>query len=175
LALPGFTGISIEPTIARTREIERADDRRLYPIYEECVNRRVPINISLSAGLQSTVNRPYELGSPVQIYQVAKDFPALDIHVAHAAWPYVMEMIGICFACPNVWLSPDQYMITRVPGAQEYVKAANNYFPDRTLFGTSYPSKPLGAMVQSYDEWAWEPGVRDKILGTNARRLLRLG
>jgi hypothetical protein len=62
-----------------------------------------------------------------------------------------------------------------VPGAQEYVKAANNYFPDRTLFGTSYPSKPLGAMVQSYDEWAWEPGVRDKILGTNARRLLRLG
>lgn len=175
LALPGFTGVSIEPTIARTRDIVRADDRRLYPIYEECVKRRVPVNISLSAVLQATVNRPYELSSPIQIYQVAKDFPGLDIHVAHAAWPYVMEMIGVCFVCPNVWLSPDQYMIKRVPGAQEYVKAANNYFADRTLFGTSYPSKPLGAMVRCYDEWDWEPGVREKVLSANARRLMRLG
>jgi predicted TIM-barrel fold metal-dependent hydrolase len=174
LALPGFVGISIEPTIARTPAIERADDRQLYPIYEECVKRRVPVNISLSAVLQATVDRPFALSSPEQIYQVAKDFPALDVHVAHAAWPYVMEMIGVCFVCPNVWLSPDQYMVKRMPGAQEYAKAANNYFADRTVFGTSYPSRPLKAMVRCYEEWEWDPGVRENVLATNARRLMHI-
>jgi len=169
-----FKGVSIEPSIALDESFARADDRRLYPIYEECVRLNVPLNISLSAVLQSTVNRPYELSNPVQIYQVAKDFPRLDIHVAHAAWPYVMEMIGVCFVCPNVWLSPDQYMIKMVPAAQEYVRAANHYFSDRALFGTSYPSKPLAPMVRAYDEWEWAPGVREKVLHENARRLMRM-
>lgn len=170
----GFKGVSIEPSIALDDSFALADDRRLYPIYEECIRLDVPVNISLSAVLQSTVNRPYELSNPIQIYKVAKDFPRLDIHVAHAAWPYVMEMIGVCFVCPNVWLSPDQYMIQMVPAAHEYVKAANHYFQDRTLFGTSYPSKPLDAMVAEYSKWEWSAGVREKVLHENARRLMRL-
>jgi predicted TIM-barrel fold metal-dependent hydrolase len=170
----GFKGVSIEPSIARDESFALATDRRLYPIYEECIRLDVPLNISLSAVLQSTVDRPYELSNPTQIYQVAKVFPKLDIHVAHGAWPYVLEMIGVCFVCPNVWLSPDQYMIKMVPAAQEYVKAANSYFQDRTLFGTSYPSKPLAAMVAAYSEWEWSPGVREKVLHQNARRLMRI-
>ncbi len=170
----GFKGICIEPSISLDESFKTADDKRLYPIYEECVRLDVPISITLSAVLQQTVKRPYELGHPVQIYQVAQDFPKLDFHIAHAAWPYVMEMIGVCFVCPNVWLSPDQYMIKMVPAAQEYVKAANSYFQDRTLFGTSYPSKPLAAMVDAYDEWDWLPGVADKVLSRNARRLMRI-
>jgi len=169
-----FNGISIEPSIARGIDSMRADDRRLYPIYEQCLSLDVPVNISLSAVLQSTVDRPYEYSNPIQIYQVAKDFPKLDIHVAHAAWPYVMEMIGVCFVCPNVWLSPDQYMIDMVPAAHEYVKAANHYLPERTLFGTSYPSKPLAPLVQAYKKWQWMPGVEDNVLYRNARRLMRL-
>src|ERR1043166_155268 len=170
----GFKGVSIEPSISTDSSFARADDRRLYPVYEECVKLDVPLNISLSAVLQSTVNRPYELSNPVQVYQVAKDFPKLDIHVAHAAWPYVTDMIGVCFVCPNVWLSPDQYMIPMVPVAQEDVKGANHSFQDRTLFGTSYPSKPLAAMVREYQQWDWLPGVMDKVLHRNARRLMRM-
>jgi predicted TIM-barrel fold metal-dependent hydrolase len=170
----GFKGISIEPSIALDASFTSAEDKRLYPLYEECARLDVPINISLSAVLQSTVDRRYELSNPLQIYQVAKDFPKLDFHIAHAGWPFVMEMIGVCFVCPNVWLSPDQYMIKMVPAAHEYVTAANNYFQERTLFGTSYPSKPLAAMVQAYKEWPWLPGLEEKVLSRNARRLMRM-
>ena len=52
MALPGFKGVSIEPTISRNETIERADDKRLYPIYDACVTLDVPINITLSAALQ---------------------------------------------------------------------------------------------------------------------------
>src|SRR4051794_1910178 len=52
MRIPAFKGVSIEPSISLTEDIRRADDRRLYPIYEECVRRDIPINISISALLQ---------------------------------------------------------------------------------------------------------------------------
>ena len=135
LKKPGFKGVSIEPPISKDPSIHGPADPRLYPIYEDCVRRNVPINITLSAQLQARLGRPYEDSSPLALYKVARDFPKLTIHVAHAAWPYVMDMIGVCFVCPNVWLSPDQYMVNRLPGAGEYVRAANNYFPPPRNFG----------------------------------------
>lgn len=174
LAMPEFRGVSIEPTVSRLPDLAGADDRRLYPIYEECQRLDAPISITLSAILQVSARAPYERSSPVQLYQVAQDFPRLDIHVAHAAWPWVMEMIGVAFTCPRVWLSPDQYLIEQIGGADEYVKAANNYFADRTLFGSAYPAKPLPHMVNAYRKWPWNEGVEAKVMGQNARRLMRL-
>lgn len=174
LALPGFKGVSIEPTVSKNPLIRTADNPLLYPIYEACQSRDIPISISLSAILQVSVRAPYEDSAPWQIYRVAQDFPKLDIHIAHAAWPWVMEMIGIAFTCPRVWVSPDQYLIEQSPGAGEYVKAANNYFPERTLFGSAYPAKPLPEMVAAYRRWDWAPGVEQKVLADNALRLMRM-
>lgn len=173
--LPGFKGVSIEPAIARGERSYWAYDKRFYPIYEECVRRDLPVNITLSGILQMNPGRPYEYASPIQVYRVAKDFPKLDIHVAHGGWPCVMDMIGVAFVCPNVWLSPDQYFIRAIPAAQEYWKAANHYFPDRTLYASNYPSRPHRGMVQAYADWPWSPGVLPKIMGENAKRLMRLG
>jgi uncharacterized protein len=44
LKKPGFKGVSIEPTISKNSSIRIPSDRRLYPIYEECLRREVPIN-----------------------------------------------------------------------------------------------------------------------------------
>lgn len=170
----GFKGVSLEPTVSRNPTLRRADDRRLYPIYDECTRLEVPVNITLSAALQMQPKRRYEDASPTQICAVAQDFPRLDIHIAHAGWPMVMDMIGVAFICPNVWISPDQYLIKRIPAAREYVTAANNYFERRTLFGTAYPSKPLAEMVAEYRAWDWLPGVLDGVLGENALRLMRM-
>jgi len=174
MSVPGFKGISIEPSISLTQDIRRADDRRLYPIYEDCVRRNIPVNISISALLQRITQRPYEDSDPRQVYQVALDFPRLDIHVAHAGYPWVMEMIGVAFVCTNVWMSTDTYLIPQMPGAGEYAVAANNFIQDRTLFGTNYPAKPFRQMIDAYSGWGWRPGVLSKVLGGNARRLLRM-
>jgi len=174
MKVPGFKGISIEPSISLTQDIRRADDQRLYPIYEECVRRDIPINISISALLQRITKRPYEDSDPRQVYQVALDFPRLDIHVAHAGYPWVMEMIGVAFVCTNVWMSTDTYLIPQMPGASEYAVAANNFIQDRTLLGTNYPAKPFKQMIEAYSGWGWRPGVLQKLLGGNALRLLRM-
>jgi predicted TIM-barrel fold metal-dependent hydrolase len=174
LKLPGFKGVSIEPPISKDASIHSPADPRLYPIYEECMRRGVPLNITLSAQLQSRLNRPYEDSSPVPLFKVAKDFPKLTIHVAHAAWPYVMDMIGVAFVCPNVWISPDQYMVKRLPGAEEYAKAVENYFQDRACFGTAYPSRPHIPLIREYQELGFSAAVFEKVMSTNALRLMKM-
>jgi uncharacterized protein len=174
LRIPGFKGVSIEPSVSREPSMRVADDRRLYPIYEECQRRDIPVSITLSAILQVSARAPYQDANPMQVYQVALDFPKLDIHVAHAGWPCVTEMIGVAFACPRVWVSPDQYLIEQIPGADQYVLAANHYFADRTLFGSAYPAKPLDEIVAAYRRWPWAPGVESRVLGENALRLMRM-
>lgn len=171
----GCKGVSIEPTNSIDTRISKADDRQLYPIYEECLRLDVPISIGLSALYQA--QQPYmriEDASPVQIFRVARDFPKLQIVCSHGGWPFVIDMIGVAFDCPNVWISPDLYMVPQMPFAHEYVKAANTFFPDRTLFGTAYPSRPLGETVVSYKEWDWKPGVLEKVLYKNAHRLMKM-
>ena len=173
LERPGFKGVSIEPGASPTPMT--ADDRRLYPVYEHCRDRGVPISITLSGMLGQMVGASWEFNSPQPLYRTAKDFPDLQIVVSHAAWPYVQEMLGVAFVCGNVWVSPDLYMVgTNTPGAAEYVKAANSYLPDRVLFGTAYPSRPLVESVQAFDEWIFEPGVKEQVLGLNALRLMQM-
>lgn len=172
LRLPGFKGISIEPPISKDPSIHGPADPRLYPIYEECTRRGVPLNITLSAQLQSRLGRPYEHSSPIPLFKVAKDFPKLIIHVAHAAWPYVMDMIGVAFVCPNVWISPDQYMVKRLPGAEDYAKAIQNYFQDRACFGTAYPSRPFLPLIKEYQELGFSADVYEQVMATNALRLM---
>ena len=172
--LKGCKGISIEPNQSVPTTTRRADDGRFYPIYEECLKLDVPINIRLGGLFQPEPYLRFEDSTPMQLFKVAKDFPKLQIVCAHGGWPFVSEMIGVAYNCTNVWISADEYLVPQVPFAHEYIRAANTYFPDRTLFGTAYPSRPLRETVMSYKEWDWKPGVLDKVLYKNARRLMKM-
>ena len=173
LAWPGFVGVSIEP--GASNPPLRANDRKLYPIYETCQARDVPVSISLSNFLCVMVGAPVEYSSPLPLYDVARDFPKCDFIISHAAWPWVMEMIGVAFTCFNVYISPDLYMVgLNMPGATEYIHAANSFLSERLLFGTAYPSRPLIESVQAFEKWRFEPGVKEKVMGTNALRVMRM-
>ena len=147
------------------------DGRRIFPNLV-IPKLDLPINITLSAVLQMNPKRGYEYASPLQLYRVAQDFPKLDIHVAHAGWPAVMDMIGVAFVCPNVWVSPDMYLF--LPGWQMYVEAANGYLQDRFLFGTAYPALPFAETVERFLKLPFSEQVIERVLYGNAARLLAL-
>ena len=173
LAWPGFVGVSIEP--GASNPPLKASDRKLYPIYEACQARDVPVSVSLSNLLCVMVGAPVEFSSPAPLYDVARDFPKLDIVISHAAWPWIHEAIGLSFACQNIYLSPDLYMVgLNMPGAAEYIHAANSFLADRLLFGTAYPSCPLVESVEAFHKWEFGPGVKDKVMGKNALRVMRM-
>ena len=53
---------------------------------------------------------PSEHGRPMYLDQIACDFPALRILGAHTGWPWVEELISVCYKWDNVWFGVDAWM-----------------------------------------------------------------
>ena len=170
---PGVVGISIEPGSSRTPRL--ADDPALVPIYEACVEWNLPVSISLSGLLSSLAGHDLSWCDPIPVQRIAMRYPKLTIIVSHAAWPWADQMVSIGLICPNVYVSPDLYTATKhMPCARTYVDAANCFLSDRMLWGTAYPTRPLDECLADFLDMDWDPSIIDKILYTNAARLLGL-
>ena len=161
----GFKLINIEPGSYPVPMY--ADDRRLYPIYAHCEDIGVPVILMVGG----TAGPDLGYSDPVRTDRVLADFPNLKVVVAHGGWPWVTEILHIGFRRQNMYLSPDMYF-SRMPGWQEYVKAADTFMADRMLYASSFPFCP----VKGYKEWFEKLPIKQenlsKVMGGNARRLL---
>ncbi len=161
----GFRAINIEPGAYPVPLY--ADDRRLYPIYAHCEDRRVPVILMVGG----TAGPDLSYSDPVRTDRVLADFPQLEVVAAHGGWPWVHEMLHLAFRRPNLWLSPDMYF-SRMPGWEEYLKAADSFLADRMLYASSFPFCPVKAYKRWFEQLPIKPSNRDKIMGANARQLL---
>jgi len=161
----GFKAINIEPGAYASPM--HTDDRRLYPIYAHCEDRNLPVIIMTggNAGPDISYTRPATLD------RVLADFPSLRVVASHGNWPWVTQILHIAFRRPNLYLSPDMYLVN-MPGMDDYVKAANGYLADRFLYASSFPF----CGVKAYKEWYCQLGLTpenlEKTMYTNAARLL---
>ena len=166
-------GISIEP--GSGKRPMWCDDSSLDPIYEAALALDLPVSISLSGLLSALGGHDISWSNPVSIQRVARKHPDLKIIVSHAAWPYADEMIVVALACPNVYVSPDLYASTAgMICADTYVKGANMFLEDRTLFGTAYPVKDLQESVRDFLNMGWRQEIIPNILWRNAAKLLKV-
>ncbi len=166
-------GISIEP--GSGKQPRWCDDPSLDPIYEAALALDLPVSISLSGLLSALGGHDISWSNPVSIQRVARKYPDLKIIVSHAAWPYADEMIVVALACPNVYVSPDLYASTAgMICADTYVKGANMFLEDRTLFGTAYPVKDLQESVRDFLNMGWRQEIIPNILWRNAAKLLKV-
>lgn len=163
----GFRLINIEPGAYPVPM--HADDRRLYPIYGHCEDRQIPI-ILMAGG---TAGPDLSYSDPIRTDRVLADFPQLPVVVAHGGWPWVNEILHIAFRRPNLYLSPDMYF-SRMPGWQEYVKAADGFLADRMLYASSFPFCPVKDYKTWFETLPIQPGNLAKVMGGNARWLLGL-
>ena len=186
-----FGGVSLNDVPAAVAEVERVvgelgfkgiavdggwsdppvyiDDERFYPIFEKCQSLGAILSLSMSIFLGPDLSYV----EPVRLQHIAASFPDLLIVVPHAGWPYVMEFLGVAFMHPNVWLAPDFYVyIPGMPGAGQYVEAANFYMADRFLFASSYPERPLKQTVEEFKQLPFRPDVLEKALYKNAQWIL---
>ena len=163
----GFKLINIEPGSYPVPMY--ADDRRLYPIYAHCEDRNIPV-IMMVGG---TAGPDLSYSDPIRTDRVLADFPQLDVVIAHGGWPWVNEILHLAFRRPNLWLSPDMYF-SRMPGWEEYVKAANGFLSDRMLYASSFPFCPVLGYKQWFEQLPISADNLRKVMGGNAKRLLKL-
>lgn len=144
------------------------DDQSLWPVYEKAAELGLIIVITASQlmGADSTWSHPD------RIRPVARAFSGSPIVVAHAAWSWTTQACALAYECQNVYLLPDCYLNTRAPGSADYVDAANTFMPDRLLYGSAYPLRPLGSSLSAFMDLPLDSEARSSALWDNAARLL---
>lgn len=145
------------------------DDGRVYPIYEVCNELGAAVMITSSHWIGADMS--YSM--PTHIMKVALDYPDLTIIVGHGCWPWTTQACAMAMRCNNVYLMPEFYMyIPNMPGAGDYVQAANSYLAYRMLFSSCYPSRSLGQALEEFRRLPIEPASQANLLGRNGARLL---
>lgn len=169
----GVKGISIEPGSGKVPRW--SNDKSLDPVYELALELKLPVSISLSGLLSALAGHEITWSRPTSIQMVAQRYKDLKIIVSHAAWPYADEMVVVALACPNIYVSPDLYASTAgMICADSYVKGANLFLEDRTLFGTAYPVRDIQDSVRDFLDLGWRKDIVHKVLYTNAAKLLNV-
>jgi predicted TIM-barrel fold metal-dependent hydrolase len=144
------------------------NDAKMYPLYAKCVELDVPVSLQVGHVLEGM---PSEHGRPMYLDKVACDFPTLKIVGAHTGWPWVEELISMCYKWENLWFGIDAWM-------PKYLSKEILHFMDsrmgreRVLWGTNgLPWKKSLAQLQDL-------GLKDetieKVTRDNAVELFRL-
>jgi predicted TIM-barrel fold metal-dependent hydrolase len=165
----GLRAVFIEPGRSPKCDL---DDRRLWPFYERVQQLDMTL-IPQTSGLWGGMS--IDFANPRHLEPIAEDFPDLRILAGHACYPYVREAIIVAARHPNIWLSPDMYLIQM--GTEDWVKSVNgNFFglQEQFLFGTGYPAIPLKPYMDEFWKLPWKPDVLPKILYKNALRCFKL-
>lgn len=143
-------------------------DRKMYPLYAKCVELDVPVSLQVGHVLEAM---PSDCGRPIYLDRVACDFPELKIIGAHTGWPWVEELISVCYKWENVWLGIDAWMPKYLaPAIVQFINSRLGQ--DRCLWGTN--GLPWKENLRQLDELGLRPEVKRKLLRENALKLFKL-
>lgn len=143
-------------------------DRKMYPLYAKCVELDVPVSLQVGHVLESM---PSEHGRPMYLDQIACDFPDLKIVGAHTGWPWVEELISVCYKWESVYLGIDAWM-------PKYLKPEIIHFinsrmgQDRCLWGSNGLSWEKS--LKQLDEIGLREDSKRKLIRDNALHLFKL-
>ena len=154
------------------------NDPAFYPLWSQIESLRVPAlfhtgQTGIGAGLPGGRGIKLRLSDPMLLDDVAADFPALTVILAHPSVPWADSAISMATHKSNVFIDLSGWSPKYFPPA--LVRAANSYLQDKVLFGTDYPLLTPERWLRDFETLDLKPDVRPKILKDNAVRLLRLG
>ncbi len=138
-------------------------------IYRRCEERGLPVMVHTGTSIFPGARSKY--GNPMELDDVAIDFPDLRIILAHGGRPlYMKEAFFVLRRHKNVWLD-----VSGIPPSNLL-----DYFPrlaelaDRVLWGTDWPGPGVKDMKQNIDQFLALPltdAHRKAVLETNALAL----
>ena len=111
-----------------------------------------------------------KFAQPIHIDDVAADFPELTIICAHPSWPWQSESLAIARHKQNVYIDISGWSPKYFPA--ELVQQMNSVLQDKVLFGSDWPVMSVERWMKDFDELDLKPEVRQKVLLTNAAKLL---
>jgi uncharacterized protein len=143
-------------------------DAKMYPLYAKCVELNVPISMQVGHVLEAM---PSEHARPIYLDRIASDFPELKIIGAHTGWPWVEELISVCYKWDNVYFGVDAWMPKYMkPEIIHYINSRMGQ--DRCLWGTN--GLPWKESLNQWEEMGLKETTKRKLLRDNAAELFGL-
>jgi len=155
-----------------------ASDRRYYPLYAKAVELDIPVRIYSS--MNYATDRPYDLGHPRHLDQVAIDFPELTLIGGLGGWPWVNEMVALVRRHPKLHLDTSahraKYLGQRGSGWEMLLQFGNTLIQDKVLVGLSagLVGQPHETLIEEYMALPLKDTVKEKWLYRNAARVFGL-
>ncbi len=144
------------------------NDARMYPLYAKCVELDVPVSMQVGHVLEAM---PSEHARPFYLDRIACDFPDLKMVGAHTAWPWVEELLSVCYKWDNVYFGVDAWM-------PKYLKPDIIHFinsrmgQDRCLCGTN--GLPWKESLKQMEGIGLRAEAKRKLVRDNAVELFKL-
>ncbi len=143
-------------------------DRKMYPLYAKCVELDIPVSMQVGHVLEAM---PSEGGRPIYLDKIASDFPDLKILGAHTGWPWVDELISVCYKWNNVWFGVDAWSPKYLsPQILQFISSRMGR--DRCVWGTN--GLPWKENLAQWDEVGLKEEVMRKMLRDNVSELFKL-
>jgi predicted TIM-barrel fold metal-dependent hydrolase len=143
-------------------------DPKMYPLYAKCVELDVPVSMQVGHVLEAM---PSEHARPMYLDRIACDFPDLKMIGAHTGWPWVEELISVCYKWDNIWLGIDAWMPKYLkPEVIQFI--GSRMGQDRCLWGTN--GLPWKESLDQVEQLGLKPDAKRKLLRDNAVELFRL-
>jgi len=169
----GFVGFHFHPIMQHFA----VNDRRYYPLFEAINELKAAVMIDvgttgMGAGLPGAMGAKIRHAHPSSIDELAADFPALKIVMAHPGWPWVDETTAVALHKGNVYWEMSGWAPRYFPQSLKVDMRAR--LQDKIMFGSDYPSLPYARILKEWQELGYSDTVMEKIMHKNAERFLGL-
>jgi predicted TIM-barrel fold metal-dependent hydrolase len=173
IAAGGIRGFKLHPPLQQFH----ANDKTAYPFYEVIAEAKLPVifhtgHSGIGTGMPGGGGVRLKYGNPMDIDDVAVDFPDMPIIMAHPSFPWQDEAISVCLHKPQVYIdlsgwSPKYF-------SPILIQYANTLLKKKMLFGSDYPLITPDRWMTDFAAIAIRDEVRPLILKENAARLFSL-
>ena len=153
------------------------NDRMAYPTYEAIAEHGLVAlfhtgQTGIGAGAPGGAGIRLKYSNPMDVDDVAADFPGLPIVLAHPSFPWQDEALAVATHKPQVHIDLSGWSPKYFPA--QLVRYANTLLADKVLFGSDFPMITPDRWLADFEALEIKPDVRPKILKYNAARLLGL-
>jgi len=173
IATGGIRGFKLHPPLQQFFP----NDKAAYPFYEVLNEAKMPVifhtgHSGIGTGMPGGGGVRLKYGNPMDIDDVAVDFPDMPIILAHPSFPWQDEAISVCLHKPQVYIDLSGWSPKYFPPI--LIQYANTLLKRKMLFGSDYPLITPDRWMSDFAGIAIKDEVRPLIMKENAAKLFGL-
>lgn len=144
------------------------NDRRLYPLYDACVDADLPVRINVGIAGPMVPSRHQH---PALLEDLILDFPELTVIGCHMGHPYESLIMQLMMKFPRLYLMSSGYLAKYFePDLVRFMGSSRGI--GRVLFGSDHPGIPLQRAVDEARKLPLDDDALDEFLGASLCRVL---